>query len=308
MENNVWVEKYRPKTIANYVFKNIAQKNQIEKWIRDQDIPTMLLEGPCGVGKTALAKVLVNEIGIDPFDFLEINASRENGIDDVRNKITNFVSTMPFGKLKVVLLDEADFLSPSSQAALRGVFEQYSATSRFILTCNYPQKIIPPLHSRCQSLHIEKLDMNDYTAKVAEILLTENIDFELSVLDTYVRAFYPDLRKCINTVQLNSIDGILVSEDANNDNGKDYRIDSVELFKIGKIREARQLICSQLRPEEMDELLRWTYDNLDLFAKSEEEKDEAILIIRKAAVNSTLVADPEINIAAMFCELARIGK
>ena len=146
----LWVEKYRPKTIDGYVFRDNHQKEQVERWVKEGTIPHLLFSGNAGIGKTTLAKILLNELGIDGLDVLEINASRTNSVEDVRDKIVNFVQMIPFGDFKVVLLDEADYLSPNAQAALRGVMEEYHTTARFILTCNYPNRIIPALHSRCQ--------------------------------------------------------------------------------------------------------------------------------------------------------------
>lgn len=257
---------------------------------------------------TTLAKILVNALEIDEYDFMQINASRERGIDVIRETVKNFSQTMPFGDLKIILLDEADAITPEGQASLRGAMEEYSESVRFILTCNYPNKIIPALHSRCQGFHIDKLDQTEFTTRVATILISENIVFELDVLDSFVKATYPDLRKCLNLVQQNSIDGTLSNPSTNDKSVSDYKLDAVTLFKKGKIREARTLICSQVRPEEMDDFFRWSYENLDLWSSTEEGKDEAIMIIRRALVNHTLVADAEINIAAMFVELSQIGK
>jgi DNA polymerase III delta prime subunit len=255
---------------------------------------------------TTIAFILIKALGIHKYDLLKINASRENSVDDMRNKITNFIGTMPFGDMKIVLLDEADFLSPGAQGILRGLMEEYALTSRFILTCNYVHKIIPPVKGRCQCLHIDKLDLTSFTTRIAEILIAENIEFDLDTIDTYVKATYPDLRKCINTCQLNCIDKKLTVGESENIDANDYKIAAVNLFKQGKFREARTLICSQIRPDEIDSLITWTYQNLDLFADTEEKKDEAILVIRKAAVNASLVCDPEVNVAALFVELAGI--
>ena len=303
----LWVEQYRPKDIEGYVFRDEAQREQVKQWIKEGSIPHLLFSGAAGIGKTTLAKILINALGIDPYDVLEINASRENNVDNVRNNITSFVSTMPFGSFKIVLLDEADFLSPNAQAALRGVMEEYSQTARFILTCNYPHKIIPALHSRCQGFHIEKVDHTEFTARAATVLVTEGVEFDLDVLDSYVKATYPDLRKCLNLLQMNTVDGKLKSPSESNAGTADYKLAMVDLFKAGKIREARQLLCSQARPEEMEEIFRWMYDNLELFARTEEQKDEAIIAIRKGAANASLVADQEINLSATFTELMQIG-
>jgi DNA polymerase III delta prime subunit len=301
----LWVEKYRPKTVDGYVFRDDHQRKQINTWIKDQSIPHLLLSGSAGIGKTTLAKILINEIGIEDYDVLEINASRTNSVDDVRDKITNFVQMIPFGPFKVVLLDEADYLSPNAQAALRGVMEEYHATSRFILTCNYPNRIIPALHSRCQGFHVEKTDQTEYTARVATILVEENIEFDLDTLDSYVRVAYPDLRKCIQLVQQNSIEGTLVPPNAGDAGEADWKFDMVALFKAGKISDARKLLCGKLRADEMVEVYTWLYDNIEIF-DDPKTQDSAVIIIKQGMVDHTLVVDPEINLAATLIKLARL--
>lgn len=302
---DLWVEKYRPKTVEGYVFRDEAQRNQVNTWIKDKTIPHLLFSGNAGIGKTTLAKLLFNELDTNPLDILEINASRTNSVDDVRDKIVAFVQMIPFGDFKVVLLDEADYLSPNAQAALRGVMEEYHTTARFILTCNYPNRIIPAIHSRCQGFHIAKIDQTEFTARVAEILITEGITPDLDTLDTYVKATYPDLRKCINMVQMNCVDGALVPPAKADAGDADYKIEMVELFKAGKIGQARKLVCSQARPEEIEDIYKWLYDNIDLFG-DEEKQESAILIIKQGLVDHTLVSDPEINLAATLIRLARL--
>jgi DNA polymerase III delta prime subunit len=302
----LWVEKYRPSTLDGYVFKDDRQRNQIDGWIKDQSIPHLLFSGNAGVGKTTLAKILVNELNVQGTDVLLANASKEGRkIEWLNDKLTGFCQTMPFGEFKVVILDEADYLNPQSvQPALRNLMEEYSHSVRFILTCNYPNRIIPALHSRCQQVHIEKTDLTEFTARVATILFEENVEFDLDTLDTYVKGTYPDLRKCINNVQMNSLDGRLHAPESN-DASTDYRVEMVELFKKGKIQEARKLLCSQARPEEMEDIYRWMYDNITLFGANEALQDNAILIIKQGLVDHVLVADTEINLSATLIRLAR---
>ena len=302
----LWVEKYRPKKVSDYVFRDDAQRRQVNSWIKEGSIPHLLLSGAAGIGKTTLAKVLCNELNIEEYDVLEINASRDNNVETVRDKIINFVQMIPFGPFKVVLLDEADYLTPNAQAILRGVMETYSNHSRFILTCNYPNRIIPALHSRCQGFHIAKTDLTEYTARVATILVEEAVEFDLDTLDTYVKVAYPDLRKCINMVQQNVNDGRLQTPTAGEEGVSDYKIEMVELFKKGKIKEARTLLCGRARPEEMSDIFRWMYDNLDLFGKTEEQKDAALLIIKQGLVDHALIIDPEINLSATLTKLSRL--
>ena len=304
--DTLWVEKYRPNTLEGYVFRDNNQKAQVEQWIKSKTIPHLLFSGAPGVGKTTLAKILLNTLDVIGTDILEINASRENSVDVIRERISNFVATMPFGELKIVLLDEADYISPNGQAALRGVMEQYHTTARFILTCNYPNRVIPALHSRCQGFHIERIDQTEFTARVAKILVDEQVEIDIDTLDTFVKATYPDLRKCINLVQMNSTSGKLMPPQKSDTGSADYKIDMVELFKAGKIVEARKLICSQARPEEMEDIYRWMYDNLTIWSADEEKQDKAVLIIKKGLVDHSFVADPEINLAACLIQLAKL--
>lgn len=304
----LWVEKYRPKTVDGYVFRDETQRRQIQNWIKEGTIPHLMLSGSPGIGKTTLAKLLLNELEIPEFDVLELNASRERGIGEIRERITNFISMIPFGRFKVVLLDEADYLTQDAQAALRGVMEEYSSTSRFILTCNRPNQIIPAIHSRCQQMHFSSIDQTEFTARVATILVEEDVDFDLDTLDTYVKTTYPDLRKCINFVQQNTQDKKLTSPNSDDAGGgsAEWRVEMVNLFKKGKIQDARKLVCSKARPEEIEEIYRWLYDNIDLFGKDDDTKDSALLIIKQGLVDHTLIADPEINLAACLVKLARL--
>ena len=302
----LWTEKYRPNNVEDYVFRDAAQKHQIENWVKEGALPHLLFSGAPGTGKTTLAKVLLAELGVMDLDILEINASNENSVDTIRTKITNFSSALPFGDFKYVLLDEADYITPNGQAALRGVMETYHMSCRFILTCNYPNRVIPALHSRCQGFHIEKLDVTEFTARIATIGITEGVELDLDTLDTYVQANYPDLRKAINAVQQNVVDGVLLKPQAGDQASSDWMLQAVEMFKQGQYKPARELIVSQARPEEYDDVYKFLYRNLQLWGDTDAKQEQAIIVIRDGMVKQPLCADPEINLSATLIELTMI--
>jgi DNA polymerase III delta prime subunit len=303
----LWVEKYRPSTMADYVFTDATLKQQVETWVREKSIPHLLLSGSPGTGKTTLAKMLIAELDIDEYDVMFSNGSKEGRKIEWVDKLINFCQTMPFGRFKIVLIDEADFLNPNSvQPALRSLMEDYSETVRFIMTCNYPNKILPALHSRCQGFHIDKTDPTEFTARAATVLVSENVEFDLDTLDSYIKATYPDLRKCLQLLQANSTTGSLIRPGENDAGVKDWKLDSVAMFKAGKTREARTLICSQATVEDMDGMFRWMYDNLELWSQDPEKQDQAITIIRNGLASVPLVADQEINVSATLVELCQL--
>lgn len=306
----LWTEKWRPKNISDYVFKDQRQRQLIEKWIAGGALPHLLLTGSPGVGKTTVAKVLLNELHVDNFDVLEVNASKDNGVDFIRETITRFAETMGVGDMKYVLLDEADYLSPSAQAVLRNTMERYSNNVRFILTANYPHKIIPAIQSRTETgrMHIDKLDRDEFTLRLCNILIAEGVDFDMDAVDAIVVKTYPDMRRGISMLQANSINNKLELPEESTESVSDYKIDMIALFRSGKFREGRALICQQAAPEEYEDIYRFMYENIEIWGDTEEKQDKCVLAIRDGLVKHTSVADVEINLSATLIDLELIAK
>lgn len=308
---DLWVEKYRPDTLEGYVFKNEKMRSQIQEWVANPQgktipIPHLLFSGVQGTGKTTLARALCKVLNVDRGDIMEINASRENNVDTVREKIVNFCSTWPIGNYKIIILDEVDGFSHAAQKILRGEMEKHADTARFILTCNYPNRILPALHSRTQGFHFDALDMESFVGRIVEILVTEGVEFEADDINGFINLSYPDLRKCINLLDQHTREGKLQPIEETASSGHDYLNDMAALFKAGQYTEGRKLVTSQARPEDYEDIYRYFYRHLDLWSDNEAGQSQAVVFIAKGLRDHAIIADPEINLAATIISLSQI--
>jgi replication factor C small subunit len=295
VENTLWVEKYRPSTLEGYVGNDVL-KAKLEQYIKTQDIPHLLFYGTAGTGKTTAAKILIKNIDCD---YMFINASDERGIDTVRDKIKGFASTVGFAPLKIIVLDEADFLGREAQPALRNMMEAYSASTRFILTANYVERIIDPLVSRTQVYKLTPPSKREAAKKLADILKNENVEYETKTIAQIVNAYYPDIRKIINTAQLQTRDGKLqVSIDELI--GQDIKLKVVDVLTSNmpfkdKVSEVRKLIAdSQI--QDFTELYGLLYEHVDTYAPT--KVPQAVIAINEGQKWEGQVADRELNFTA----------
>ena len=291
---NLWVEKYRPQTLEGYVGNEVI-KNKVSDYLNQGSIQNLLLHGVAGTGKTTLAKLIANNLNCD---LLYINASDERGIDTIREKIIPFASSLGFGDVKIVILDEADYITPQAQATLRNTMESFSGNTRFILTCNYLERIISPLQSRCQTLEIKPPSKQDVAWRCVDICKEEKVDIDNIALKTIVNAYYPDIRKIINTIQGSVVNHVVkLDESSLKDDLNEQIIQALSIKS--KLSDIRQILADS-GSREFDNLFKALYDNLDKFTT---KVGPAILIIAKYQYEYTFVLEKEICVAAMLNEL-----
>ena len=299
MSNTLLVEKYRPSNLDNYI-GNEHLKSKIEHYLKTGDLPHLLLFGKAGTGKTTLAKILVKNIECD---YLYINASDENNVDTVRNKVKQFASTVGFKDMKVIILDECDYITPNAQAALRNLMETFSKNCRFILTCNYVERIIDPIQSRCQSFQIVPPDRKQVAQHLANILNNETIQYDVKDIATIVNGGYPDIRRVINGAQRQVVNSQLTI-DENTIVQNDYKLEVLEILKTqdkkNSFKNIRQLLADS-KVSDFSDLFRLLFDTVDDWGAG--HIAECILILSKYQQSDAVVVDKEINIMAMFVEI-----
>ncbi len=303
-EHTLWVEKYRPSNLDTYI-GNDQLKSKVEIYLESGDLPHLLLFGKAGTGKTTLAKLLVNNIDCD---YLYINASDENNVETVRSKVKNFASTMGFKDYKVIILDECDYITPNAQAALRNLMETFSKHCRFILTCNFVERIIDPIQSRCQTFQVIPPNKNDVAKHLHTILTQESVDYDREDLAILVNSGYPDIRRVINGAQRQSVDGKLVI-DKQSIVENDYKLKLLEILekqdKKSAFNNVRQLLADA-KVTDFADLFRLLYDEVDSYGKG--HIAECILVIAKYELSDAQVVDKEINAMAMIIEILRTIK
>ena len=309
MPNKLWVESYRPQSIDDYVFQTDEHKTRFMEFIKKKSIPHLLFSGHRGTGKTTLALILKNELGIEDGDFKVLNASDDNSIDTIRGAVKSFAQTMPMGDFKIILLDEADYLSNNAQAALRGMMEEYSDTVRFILTCNKPHKVIPEIReSRCQEFVFKEFDRNAMAVHAITILRAEKVKIrDAELIEMYVDEAYPDMRKLLQSLESNIIDGELQDPLENSAMGK-VLVSIVEQLSKGKWLEVRENLVNEVEDSEWDDVYRFLYDNLDQiegFDNTDNWKKGIVIIADHVRFHSQ-VADPEINFSACMIRLSGV--
>ena len=301
MEHSLWVEKYRPYNLQTYI-GNEHLKEKVKIYLENEDVPHLLLYGTAGTGKTTLAKVIVGNIDCD---HLYINASDENNVDNVRTKIKNFASSVGFKSLKVVILDEADFLTPNAQAALRNLMETFSKHCRFILTCNYVERIIDPIQSRCQTYKIVPPSRKEVALQLKNIFETENVTFNLDDLALIVNAGYPDIRRVINSAQRQVVDGNL-KIDVSSVIQNDYKVQLLDMLGSGaKFNDIRKLIADN-SVSDYSELYKLLYDEIETYSSG--KVAECILAIAEGQYQDVQVVDKEINFMSTIIKLLRVVK
>ena len=304
MSNSLWVEKYRPNTLENYI-GNEHLKSKVENYLNSGDLPHLLLYGKAGTGKTTLAKLLVNNIECD---YLYINASDENNVETVRTKVKGFASTIGFKDLKVIILDECDYITSNAQAALRNLMETFSKHCRFILTCNYVERIIDPIQSRCQSFQIIPPSRNEVAKHLHKILVQENIMDTPEDIKILVESGYPDIRRVINSAQRNVVNGKL-KLDTTSIIQNDYKLKLIKILETKNKKDAfidiRKLLANNHITDFAD-LFRLLYDEVDGYGKG--HVAECILIIARYELSDSQVVDKEINAMAMLIELLGVIK
>ena len=301
MSHSLWVEKYRPTDLSTYV-GNEHLKEKVKVYLESEDVPHLLLYGKAGTGKTTLAKIITSNIDCD---YMYINASDENKVDDVRNKIKTFASSVGFKSLKVIILDECDYLTPNAQAALRNLMETFSKHCRFILTCNYVERIIDPIQSRCQSYKVVPPSKKEVAQQMVNILKEENCQFELDDIALIVNAGYPDIRRVINSAQRQIIDGKLTI-DTSSVIQNNYKLQLLEMLSNNsKLNDIRKLIADN-SISDYSELFRLLYDEVDNYGKGKQA--ECIMNIAEAQFQDVNVVDKEINFMSLIIRIMRILK